>query len=141
MKSAPAIAFEYQPSRWLAGATVAIGVLALLAVAGSGFGVWTKLVLAVATAAYTWYKLRSFLRPAAQRVAWYEAGHWRAQSDDGEEHVAELRHAVVVGRLIVLSVRIGQRAVSLPLLPDNCSADLHRRLRVRLARADTVVDA
>ena len=141
MKSATAIAFEYRPSRWLAAAIVLIALLALIALALSGINPWMKLALAGAACLYAGYALWRFLRASARRVAWHEAGHWRVQSANGEEHVAELRHAVVVGPLIVLNLRIGAATISLPLLPDNCVADLRRRLRVRLARADTAVDA
>ena len=46
MKSAPAIAFDYVPSRWLAAAIVAVALLALVAVAFTGVAAWARLALA-----------------------------------------------------------------------------------------------
>ncbi len=145
MKSVPAIAFEYRPSRWLAAAIAAVWMLALFAVVLSGLGVWVRLMLAAVASAYAVVALRRFLfRPPARRVAWHAAGHWRVQTCDGEEpdgvepdgieHVVELQRAVVVGPLIVLGLRGPAGAITLPLLPDNCAADIHRLLRVRLAK-------
>jgi len=136
MKSAPAIAFDYVPSRWLAAAIVAIALLALAAVAFAGVATWLKLALAGAVVGYCAYSLRRHLRASMRRVAWHEAGHWRMMSAVGEERVAELRHAVVRGGWLVLTLRTGDgQRVALILGPDNCDADVRRRLRVRLARA------
>jgi toxin CptA len=140
MKSAPAIAFDYVPSRWLAAAIVAVALLALAAVAFAGVAPWLKLALACAVLGYCAYSLRRHLHASMRRVAWQEAGHWRILSADGKERVAELRHAVVRGGWLVLTLRTsdGQR-VALILGPDNSDADVRRSLRVRLARARDAV--
>ena len=80
--------------------------------------------------------LREFLRSGIRRVLWHEAGHWRIGDAAGQEYAAELRHASVLGSAITLSFRIMSIGnTSIVLLPDNCDADIRRRLRVRLARA------
>ena len=136
MKSAPAIAFDYVPSRWLATAIVAVALLALVAVAFTGVAAWAKLALDGAVVAYAAHALRRHLGALTRRVAWHEAGHWRIAPADGEEHVAELRHAVIRGGWLVLTLRAGNGdRVALILGPDNSEADVRRRLRVRLARA------
>jgi len=136
MKSAPAIAFDYVPSRWLATAIVAVALLALVAVAFTGVAAWAKLALDGAVVAYAAHALRRHLGAPTRRVAWHEAGHWRIAPADGEEHVAELRHAVIRGGWLVLTLRAGNGdRVALILGPDNSEADVRRRLRVRLARA------
>jgi toxin CptA len=136
MKSAPAITFEYAPSRWLAAAIVAIALLALTAVAFAGLGAWMKLALGCAVVAYAARALQRHLGASTLRVAWQEAGHWRIAPADGEERVAELRHAVIRGAWLVLTLRAGNgERVALILGPDNSDADVRRRLRVRLARA------
>ena len=136
MKSAPAIAFDYSPSRWLAAAIVGIALLALVAVVLAGVAAWAKVLLACAIVVYAARELRGHLRGTARRVAWHEAGHWRIALDDGEERVAELQHAVVRGGWLVLTLRAGNgERVALILGPDNSDADVRRRLRVRLARA------
>ena len=143
MKSAPAIAFDYVPSRWLATGIVAVALLALVAVAFTGVAAWAKLALAGAAVAYAAHALRRHLGASTRRVAWHEAGHWRIAPADGEERVAELRHAVVRGSWLVLTLRSsnGER-VALILGPDNSDADVRRRLRVRLSRArDTATAA
>jgi len=135
MKSAGAIAFDYRPSRLVAAAIVAVLLLALGAIGLSGFGSWPALVLAVLAGAYAAFELRRFWRAPARRLAWQEAGHWRIADRDGHEHTAELRGAVVRGGFVALDLRSEGRRVPIVLAPDNCDADLRRRLRVRLARA------
>lgn len=136
MKSAPAIAFDYQPSRWLAASILMVAVLALIALAASGIPPWAAFMLAGVTCAYAALTLRRMLRSPTRRVAWHQAGHWRLADNDGVEHMAELQHAVVRGGWIVLTLRTADGArLPLVLAPDNCDADVRRRLRVRLARA------
>jgi toxin CptA len=135
MKSAPAIAFDYRPSRWLLAAMVAIALLALAAVALSGLNAWLKLGLAVCVVAYAVLTLRGFLQPRFTHVTWHSAGHWRLRDAADREQIAELQHTVVLGILIVLTLRFDpKRTLALPLLPDNCDAQTRRRLRVRIAR-------
>ena len=142
MKSAPAIAFDYVPSRWLATAIVVVALLALVAVAFAGLAIWIKLTLGCAVVGYAAYSLRRHLLTSTRRVAWHEAGHWRMALADGEERVAELRHAVVRGGWLVLTLRAGNgERVALILGPDNSDADLRRRLRVRLARGQDATAA
>jgi toxin CptA len=140
MKSAPAIAFDYRPSRWLLAALSCIMALALLAVGASAIPLLAKLLLDACACAYGAQAVRRLLRPVVRRCAWYETGHWRVRDAAGDDHAASLLRASVRGMLIVLVLRSElQRSVALVLLPDNCDADTHRRLRVRLARA--TVDA
>jgi toxin CptA len=137
MKSAAAIGFDYRPSRWFAACGVGVWLLGLLAVAVCGLPVWSKIAVAIAASVYAGWALRDFLRPPCSHLVWLAAGHWRAQDAGGQEHVAELRHASVVGGLIVLSFRgTAFGKISIVLLPDNCDAETRRRLRVRLARME-----
>ncbi len=136
MKSAPAIAFDYAPSRWLAAAIVAVALLALAAVAFANVVTWAKLALACAVVVYAAHALQRHVSASTRRVAWHAAGHWRIALADGQERVAELQHAVVRGPWLVLTLRAGNgERVALMLGPDNSDADVRRRLRVRLARA------
>jgi toxin CptA len=113
-----------------------IALLALFAVAFAGVGAWVQLALACAVVAYAAHALRRHLLAATRRAAWHEAGHWRIALADGEERVAELRHAVARAGWLVLTLRAGNgERVVLILGPDNSDADVRRRLRVRLARA------
>jgi len=142
MKSAPAIAFDYVPSRWLAAAIVAAALLALVSVVLTGVSTWLKLAIGCAVVGYTAHSLRRHLGASIRRVAWHEAGHWKIAHGDGQERVAELQHAVARGGWLVLTLRTGNGdRVPLILGPDNCDADVRRRLRVRLARARDVTSA
>jgi len=96
----------------------------------------SKGALGAAAIGYAAFALRRFLRADVRRVAWHAAGHWRIVDTGGQEHVAELAHAVVRGAWIALNLRrVDGARVALLLAPDNCDAELRRRLRVRLARA------
>jgi len=139
MKSAPAIAFDYRPSRWLLAALILVVVLALLALAESAIAPSLKLVLGVAACICGVFSARRLLHPAVRRCAWYENGGWRVRDATGGDHVASLLQASVRGALIVLLLRSElERTSALVLLPDNCDADTRRRLRVRLSRATSV---
>ena len=134
MKSAPAIAIDYRPSRLLAAAIAVVGACAAFALALSGTPLWLKLALAAGACAYAAFELRRFLLAAPRRAVWHEAGHWRVIDSDGAEYVAELAGSVVRGDWIVLRLRRRDRSLTaLILAPDNSAADLRRRLRVRLA--------
>ena len=136
MKSAPAIAFDYVPSRWLAATIGMIALLAVFAVAFVGVGAWVQLALVSAVVACAAHALRRHLGAPARRAAWHEAEHWRIAFVGGEERVAELRHAVARAGWLVLTLSAGNGdRVVLILGPDNSDADVRRRLRVRLARA------
>ncbi len=134
MKSAPAIAFDYAPSRWLAAALLATALLAVMAIAICGVALWLKVLLIVAACAYAAWSLRDFLGMPFDRVTWHAAGHWRVRDRAGNERAAELAHATVRGRLIVLILRVDpKQRIALPLFTDNCDAEAHRQLRIRLA--------
>jgi toxin CptA len=136
MKSAAAIRFDYRPSRWFAACIVLVWLLALLAVAMCGLPVWAKVALDLGASLYAGWALRGFLRPPIRHLLWHAAGHWRAHDTHGQECIAQLRQATVLGGLIVLSFRAASLGkTSIVLLPENGDADTRRRLRVRLARA------
>jgi toxin CptA len=135
MKSAAAIAFDYQPSRWLIAAAVVMLTLALAAVTLSGFNATVRIALGLAAIAYAALALRRFARVQVMRAAWHEAGHWRVVDTSGVDHLADLSHAVVRGDWIVLNLRRSDGTrLPIVLAPDNSDNDLRRRLRVRLAR-------
>ena len=105
MKSAPAITFDYAPSRWLVAALTLVALLAALAIAASAIQTWMKLLLAAAAGIYAAYALRRLLRPIVRHCAWYESGHWRVRDAGGQDHAASLLSASVRGSLIVLRLR------------------------------------
>ncbi|MDO1527421.1 hypothetical protein QMK61_01120 [Fulvimonas sp. R45] len=136
MTSAPAIGFEYRPSRLLPRLLAAALMLALLAIAGCGLAGWAKLLLAVAALA-CW--LRAILRPGDTGVTaagWAGDGGWTLRRA-GEGDVATiLSSSRVLGAFVLLRLRDGERRTATLLLgPDNSDADIRRRLRMRLALA------
>jgi len=135
MKSAPAIAFDFTPSRWIAATIGLLALAGLAALAFSGVPLWATLLVAAIGCVYAGYEMRRFLRNPVRRAAWYEAGHWRLADADGFDYVADLQQGIVRGAWIVLRLRRsdGER-VAIILGPDNSDADTRRRLRVRLAR-------
>ena len=139
MKSAPAITFDYSPSRWLVVVLTGVALLAVLAIAASTIETWMKLLLVAAACVYAADAMRRLLHPVVRRCAWYESGHWRVRDAAGQDHAASLLGASVRGNLIVLRLRSElQHCTALVLVSDNCDADTRRRLRVRLARADAI---
>ena len=138
MKSVPAIAFDYRPSRWLISAVAVTAVLACVSIAICGLSFGFKLVLGALAAAYAIWALRSLSYPPFIRIVWHAAGHWRLASDDANERVGELARAVVLGVLVVLTLKVdSRRTTALVLFTDNCDVETRRKLRVRLARADS----
>ena len=136
MKSAPAIVFDYRPSRWIAAASCLIALAGVVALCFSGVPLWGTFPAAALACLYAGYSLHRFLRHPVRRAAWYEAGHWRLADADGSERLADLQRGIVRGPWIVLSLRRGDGAhIAIILGPDNSDADTRRRLRVRLARA------
>jgi len=95
-------------------------------------------VLAALVAAYALHSSRRFLRPPFVHIMWHSAGHWRLRDVAEREQVGELHHAVLLGALIVLMLRVDpKRICSFVLLPDNVDEETRRRLRVCLARANS----
>lgn len=135
MKSAPAIAFDYRPSRWVAAASCLVALAGVLALFFSGVPLWGKFLAAALACGYAGAGLRRFLRNPVRRAAWYDAGHWRLADTDGIEHLADLEQGMVRGPWIVLRLRRSDGArIAVILGPDNSNADTRRLLRVRLAR-------
>ncbi|RAO75110.1 protein YgfX [Dyella jiangningensis] len=137
MTSAPAIGFEYRPSRWLGHVLLVMATLALLALSLSAVPVILKGALAVVLMAATIRAWRGFARSSVIAAGWSQRGGWTLRMADGEDQPASLRAFRVAGERIVWLhlVAPGHRSVSLLLAPDNSDGDIRRRLRMRLALA------
>jgi toxin CptA len=134
MTSAPAIGFEYRPSRWLPRVLAILLLLVLAAIALCGLSAWARLGLALLTLALVGRGVRLASRHTAVMASWAPDGGWNTQWADGSDGPARLESSRVLGAWILLRLRAadGRRAVLL-LTPDNSDADLRRRLRMRLA--------
>jgi toxin CptA len=133
MTSAPAIGFEYRPSRWVARLFVAISVLAVLAVALSGMPTPAQVVVVVAVLIGCGRALRP-LHLSVNAVGWAHASGWTLRGVDGTDEPASLLSFKAMRSLVLLqlgSPRYGR--LTFWLMPDNSDADIRRRLRMRLA--------
>jgi toxin CptA len=133
MTSAPAIGFEYRPSRWLRRLPEAAAALALVAVASCGLGGWLKAPLAAAVALGAVRAWRAAGRSPVRAAGWGEGG-WSLRLDSGEDVPARQASARVFGGAVLLRLAApGRRPWTLLLAADNLDADTRRRLRMRLA--------
>ncbi len=134
MKSAPAIAFDYRPSRRVAIAVAGVAALAILAVFLSGLGLGMRLVLVLAALPLTMLALRAHLRPRTRRVA-HGAGGWLLVDRRGNERSARLAAHVQRGNLLLLEFLAEEQSgrQRILLTTDNSDADLRRRLILVLA--------
>ena len=136
MTSAPAIGFEYRPSRWLPRLLYVLAALALLALVLAGVPIWLKLPLALLVAGLVWRAVRRHRRAPVVAAGWSAEGGWSLHFADGSDAPAVLASFRVLGAAILLRLHtppVGEQV--LLLAPDNSDADIRRRLRMRLAAA------
>ncbi len=128
MKSAPAIAFDYRPCRYLGIGVVLMVGFAVLAIASSGLTSAWKGMLAAVALLYAGVSLRVWMNSSITRIAHGESG-WRLIDRHGHEDPAELKGFLRRGVLLVLefSNADGRRRRFL-LAPGNSDAELRRRL-------------
>jgi toxin CptA len=133
MKSAPAIAFDYRPSRSVGLAIGGMTVLSLLAISHSGISMRWGWILAVAALSTGLHALYRHFHPGMVRIARTGAG-WMLVDRRGLEYPVDLIRHIRRGLLLVLHFRheSGHRR-SFVLMPDNVDADLRRRLLLALA--------
>ncbi|MEO7935265.1 MAG: hypothetical protein ABIR27_03320 [Dokdonella sp.] len=133
MKSAPSIAFDFSPSRGIAIAIAAITLLAMVAVLLGGFAMAVKLPIALGALLYGVCSLKRHLTPRVVRIA-HGTGGWLLVDGNGAEFPATLVDSVRRGFLLVLGFRQEEGSVQrFVLTPDNCDADLRRRLLLTIA--------
>ncbi|SHL58876.1 protein YgfX [Rhodanobacter sp. OK091] len=134
MTSAPAIGFEYRPSRLLRGVLIAVATVAVLAVALSGLAPWLKLPLGAAVVLATRLSVRRLATVPVVAAGWSADNDWTLRLKDHEDVRATLASFRVFGVFILLRLQTVDRGVQVLLLaPDNSDADIRRRLRMRLA--------
>ena len=131
--TSPAIAFDYRPCRGIAMAIVGVTVLALIGVSVSGLVVALKLLIVLAVLLYGLLSLKRHWRPQTVRIARGEGG-WLLVDGVGTESVVALVDHAHRGFLLMLGFRKGDGPVQrFVLTPDNCTADLRRRLILSIA--------
>ena len=133
MKSAPAIAFDYAPSRLVLAGVLLLGTFAVLAVLASGLAIELKALLAILAVAHTGYAAKIFGTRPITRIAHGEAG-WLLIDRNGDERAVELCRHVRRGFLLVLEFGAPAEPVRrFVLTPDNIDAETRRRLLLVLA--------
>ncbi|MFC5440315.1 protein YgfX [Rhodanobacter ginsenosidimutans] len=134
MTSAPAIGFEYAPSRLLRRCLMVVAALAALAVALSGLAISLKLMLIAAVVLATWQSLQPAAQSPLAAAGWDAEGGWTLRTADHEDIAATLATFRVFGGFILLRLLTVERGMQILLLaPDNSDRDIRRRLRMRLA--------
>lgn len=138
MKSAPTIAFDYRPSRWIGSAAVLVCVCAACAPWLTALPMALRALLSLLALAAGARALYRHANPRFRRIA-YRASGWTLADASAEEHAAVLESRAHLGSLLVLGFRYGPRAYfRVVLTADNLDADTRRRLVLLLARAEVV---
>ena len=133
MKSVPAIAFDYRPCRGIAIAIAGMTLFAIVAVVASGLALALKLPIALAALIYGTLALKRHWRPEAVRIARGEGG-WLLVDEDGKESAVALVDHAHRGFLLMLGFRKDDGPIQrFMLTPNNCDADLRRRLLLTVA--------
>ncbi|WP_266181638.1 hypothetical protein [Dyella humicola] len=134
MTSAPAIGFEYSPSRWLPRLLAGMSMLALLAILLAAVPFWLKYPLALMPVLAARYAALRFKRSPVRGAGWSRDGSWTLRFASGDDLPASLGSFRVIADVIWLRLTLaGGGSVVLLLAPDNTDADIRRRLRMRLA--------
>ena len=132
MTSAPAIGFDYRPSRLPRYLLGIVASLALVAIGVSSLAWWWMTVLAVGT---TVAVVHAFYRLSHSPVAGVALAGlaWTLYGTDRTESPATLRSFRVLGGFVLLRLAVEGRVEALVLANDNSDPDLRRRLRMRLS--------
>jgi toxin CptA len=134
MTSAPAIGFEYRPSRLLQRALVVVAFLAVIAVGLCAVAFWLKLLLIACVLLATLQSIRKAAGSPVAAAGWSADNSWTLHLADHEDVPAALASFRVLGRFVLLRLSTVERGTQVLLLaPDNSDADIRRRLRMRLA--------
>jgi toxin CptA len=134
MTSAPAIGFEYLPSRWWRGVLMAICLLAMGAIVLCALVWWLKGPLLAASVLLTWRVLYRLSTPIVAAVGWSRDSDWTLHLHDHTDVPATLLSFRVLAAFVLLRLRTQDSGIQMVVLaPDNSDADIRRRLRMRLA--------
>ena len=105
MTSAPAIGFEYQPSRLLARALTAVLALAVLAIASCGFAWWLKPALVILALGLWLHAMRHRSDADVTAAGWAAEGGWNLHRGNGDDAMATLLSFRVLGNFVLLRLR------------------------------------
>ena len=138
MKSAPSIAFDYEPSPSIAALVLVLVVAAALAPWLSALPFAANAALSFAVLVCGFGANRRFMRTRFRRIA-YRAAGWLLVDDSGVEHAATLSSYAHYGAWTTLDFRLDGRGRFRALIgPGNANAETRRRLILLLSRAEVV---
>ena len=136
MKSAPTIAFDYRPSRWIAVIASVVVIVAMAAPLFSGLPRGARIALSLTALFVGAAALKRFTHAAFRRIA-YQASGWKLVGVDEAEHAVDLMAHTRLGSWLVLDFGHARRRRFRALLgPDNVDAETRRHLILLLARAE-----
>jgi toxin CptA len=134
MTSAPAIGFEYLPSRSLRRVLIVMCLLAVGAILLCAVGPWLKGLLLAMAVLLTLRAIKRLSNPATVAVGWSRDSGWTLHLRDNADVPATLLSFRVMASFVLLRLRTDEHGIQVVLLaPDNSDADIRRRLRMRLA--------
>ena len=134
MTSAPAIGFDYSPSRLLQRGLLLVAALAVLATMLCALPLGFRLLLVILVLLVTWRAHRRLAAPVVVAAGWSDGSDWTLRMTDNEDIPASLASFRVLGVFVLLRLRWARQGTCMLLLaPDNSDADIRRRLRMRLA--------
>lgn len=134
MTSAPAIGFEYRPSRLLRRLLLVVASLTMLAIALCALAIWPKLLLMAGVLMATGQSLHRMANSRVAAAGCSAGRDWMLHLADGEDVPATLASFRVLGAFVLLRLQTLEQGVQVLLLaPDNSDADIRRRLRMQLA--------
>jgi hypothetical protein len=114
--------------------SIAVAIVAVLAVGLSGLALWLKLLLGVAVALATWRSVRRLVAVPVAAAGWSADNDWTLRLIDYKDVPATLASFRVFGVFVLLRLQTVEHGAQVLLLaPDNSDADIRRRLRMRLA--------
>lgn len=120
MTSAPAIGFEYRPSRLFGRCLMAMAGLAGLAVVMAGVAVWLKALLLAGVGIALFRVLAAQARQPVRAAGWAADGSWGLRLHQGQDVVAALQSFRMLGTFLLLRLRSAEGRESVLLLaPDN----------------------
>ena len=134
MTSAPAIGFEYRPSRVFLRLLIFVGALVVLSVALCALAPWLKWLLVVSVLLAVGQSARNTTDSPVVAAGWSADNSWTLHLASHEDVPATLASFRVLGMFVLLRLLTMEQGVQVLLLaPDNSDADIRRRLRMRLA--------
>jgi toxin CptA len=133
MTSAPAIGFEYRPSRLLRRILIVVAILGVLAIVLCALAAWLKLLLIAGVLLGTWQSVRTMSVSPVVAAGWGADNDWTLHLSDHEDVPAALASFRVLGSFVLLRLSTAGQGVQVMFLAsDNSDADIRRRLRMRL---------